>query len=187
MTKTFKKIDVEYSNDNKNVEKHTFKSLFDVTKWGNVTEYYNLEKKILDYCEKNDNCENHREKEEGTWFINIAGIRGNHGRAEMTKSDFFTFVTKVDVPEKAKGKYIFLSFKTKIEAKNCLSYIKTDFARFCLSILKQNHHLNRGELAAVPYLPHYNTPWTKDRLTNLFNITDAEWAFIEKVIPKYYD
>jgi len=189
MTKTFKKVVVEYSYDNKTVETHEFKSLFNVTKWGNVPEYYSLEKKVLTYCVGGKNCDDQKNPLSGEWFVNCAGIRGNHGLTEVTKSDFYTIVTRDDIPEKKTNpkKPTWFSFSTKESAQNFINYLKTDFARFCLSILKCNANNHRGELSGVPYLPHYDTPWTKEKLTKLFDITDKEWTFIEKVIPKYYD
>ena len=186
MSKTFKEIEVVYAMDGDKTETHTFKSLFDVTKWGNVPAYFSLEKKILDWCEKNDNVENHREKEEGKWFVNVAGIRGNHGNDVMFKDDFFTFVTRNDVASLDKGKHIFFSFKTKEEAEHFIAYLKTFFARFCLSILKNNANLHRGELASVPYLPSYKEAWTDEKLYAFFKVSKAEQTFIKKVIPAYY-
>ena len=194
-TKTFKKIDVEYSYDNKTIEKHTFKSLMDVTKWGNVPEYYSLEKKILDSCETK-NCydvigcvrgPDRMTSVKGKWYVNLAGIRGNVIADKMFTEDFYTLPTKELVAEKETTKHMWFAFQTKEEAQNMLGYLKSDFARLALSIFKTSANIHSGELASVPYLPSYSTSWTKARLTKLFNITDKEWAFIEKVIPKYYD
>lgn len=190
MGKTFKEIEVVYAMNGDKAETHTFKSLLDVTKWGNVPAYYSLEKKVLGYCETKDNVENHRDKEEGKWFVNIAGIRG-HETLDPKKSvadDFYTIVTRDLVPSTSTDKETWLSFKTKEEAENMIAYLKTPFARFCLSILKNNANLHRGELAGVPYLPSYKTAWTDEKIAKeIGGITKAEWAFISKVIPAYYD
>jgi len=186
-TQTFNQFEVEYSLDNKSSDKYTFKSLFDVNKWGNITEYYNLENKILNYCNDVKNANDARDND-GKWKIHISGIRGNVCPKNMLTSDFYTFIPKDrDITkEDASGHSMWFSFETKEEAKNMKEYLKSDFARFCLSIYKVNHHLNTGEFCSVPYLHSYDEPWTEDRITKLFKITDAEWAFIKKVIPKYY-
>ena len=192
MGKTFKEIEVVYDMNGEMPETHTFKSLFDVIKWGNVPEYYSLEKKVLVYCKTKDNMENHLDKEEGKWIVNVTGIRGHAGNLYGTKmfgDDFFTFVpsSRTIETEKTGGHSMFFSSKTATEATNFLAYLKTPFSRFCLSILKQNNHLNAGELAGVPYMPTYMHIWSDVQISEeLGGITEAEWAFINKVIPKYY-
>ena len=185
MSKTFKEIEVTYGYAPVAGETHTFKSLFDVTKWGNVAAYYSLEKKVLAWCEENDAVESHRDAGDGVWHVNIAGVRGNE--SHETDTLFYTIVTAGLVPSKEKDKNTRVSFKTKEEAEHFIAYLKTNFARFCLSILKGNGNLHRGELAAVPYLPSYKEAWTDERLYTFFKVTKAEQAFIKKVIPTYYD
>lgn len=186
---------VEYAQ---NGDKHTdtFTTLNDVTKWGKIEEYYSLEQKILSYCNDADNCEKHLGGVSGTYlkrniknnyYVNLAGIRGNHGDSEMFKTDFYTTVTRTDVPEETPNKHIWFAFETKSEAENMIRYLKSSFARVSLSIFKVSANIHRGELRSIPYFPSYAQEWTRERITKELGITAAEWAFIDKVIPPYYE
>jgi hypothetical protein len=189
MSKTFKEIEVTYAmNKDDAPEVHTFKSLFDVTKWGNIPAYYSLEKKMLAWCEANDDCHSQWRKEKkteqkGRWHVNVAKVRGNVSTHLMFDDDFYTFVPTDLVPEKEPRKFIQFTFDTKTEAENFIAYLKTDFARFCLSILKNNADLEAGEMFSVPYLPSYKEAWTDEKLYAFFEVSKAEQAFIKKVIP----
>jgi hypothetical protein len=191
---TYESFPVEYAT---NEEKHTdtFTSLFDITKWGKVSEYYSLEKKILDYCEKVGDCDDKLGGNEGcyknrivkgNYYLNIARIRGHVGKESMFKDDFYTIVTTDLEIESSIQKSMWMAFENKQEAENTLRYLKTNFARFALSILKANSDIDRGELKSVPYFSSYAEEWTKERITKELGITEKEWAFIDKVIPPYY-
>jgi hypothetical protein len=191
---TYESFPVEYAT---NEEKHTdtFTSLFDITKWGKVSEYYSLEKKILDYCEKVGDCDDKLGGNEGCYksrivegkyYLNISRIRGHVSKETMFKDDFYTMVTRVLKIEESKTKSMWMAFENKQEAENTLRYLKTNFARFALSILKTNSDIDRGELKSVPYFSSYAEEWTKERITKELGITEKEWAFIDKVIPPYY-
>ena len=83
------------------------------------------------------------------------------------------------------SKHLYYGFKSKNEAGNFISYLKSKFSRFSLSIYKINSQLCRGELESVPWLD-FTQEWTDEKLKEYFNITDKEWEFIESVIPDYY-
>lgn len=183
-TQTFKEFEVEYSLENNNSEKHVFKSLFDITKWGNVPEYYSIEKKVLEYCKKTDNSYNHASKKfNSEHFVGVAKVRGHVVADKMFHEDFYTFVPKNQITG---SPHVLFSFEKKEQQLNFLNYLQGYFARFCLSITKTKAHCVDIQWKCIPYLPSYDEPWTEDRITKLFKITDAEWAFIKKVIPKYY-
>jgi len=76
-------------------------------------------------------------------------------------------------------------FENSIQQDNFISYLKTKFARFCLALLKNNQHLDGKACALIPYLD-YSKRWTDDNLKEYFNLTDVEFDYIEKFIPKYY-
>jgi site-specific DNA-methyltransferase (adenine-specific) len=81
---------------------------------------------------------------------------------------------------------MFFSFQTESESNNFITYLKSNFARFCLSIYKNNSQLDRGELEIIPWLD-FTQEWTDEKLYREFDLTENEIKFIEKHIPKYYD
>lgn len=193
--KTYESFPVEYATDSTS-RTETFTSLFNITKWGKVAEYYSLEKKILEYCQRTGNCDDKLGGSEGSYsnrkvvgkyYVNLAGIRGHVSKETMYEDDFYTMPTRDLKIETSPDKKIWFAFETNFEAENMLKYLKTNFARFALSLLKSNVALYRGELSAVPYFTSYTEEWTKERITKELGITDAEWAFIDKVIPPYYN
>ena len=171
-----KKVDtlIEYDN------------IYQINKYSNLNEYISIKNKIKKISTQN-NLLNFKNKINGRYFINTAQIRGHVDlkNDSMLKDDFYTFVTKDLKVENEKKKHMFFSFKTKSEAENFLIYLKTNFSRFCLSILKSNSQLDRGELEIVPWLD-FSQEWTDDKLYKEFNLTEDEIKFIEKHIPKYY-
>jgi hypothetical protein len=76
-------------------------------------------------------------------------------------------------------------FDTKEEQINCFNYLKTKFARFCLSIYKINQHLDGGELGSVPYFD-FTKQWTNELCAKELNITDEELTYMINKIPNYY-
>jgi site-specific DNA-methyltransferase (adenine-specific) len=104
----------------------------------------------------------------------------------MVQDDFYTFVTKDLVVQNSKNKHMFFSFKSNKEASNFLRYLKTNFARFALSLFKNNSQLDRGELEIVPWLD-FTQEWTDEKLARHFELTKEEIDFINKHIPKYYE
>lgn len=190
MSKTFPEVTVDYHKTGTQV----FRSIFDVTKWGNIPEYYSLEKKILDWCNANDNCEDHLTSDtSGSWFINIPQIVTgklceSDAYADMYGPSQYAFFGKSNLVSTSHmgGYYKAFQFGRRTEADNMFTYLQTDFARFSLSVLKCNCNLHSGELRGVPYLPSYSEDWTDIKLNEFFGITEAEQAFIKKVIPKYY-
>ena len=80
---------------------------------------------------------------------------------------------------------MFFKFDFNEKALNFLNYIKTDFARFCLSVNKNNSQLECGEMSFIPWLD-FSKEWTDEKLYKYFDLTPEEIKFIEKNIPKYY-
>ena len=65
-------------------------------------------------------------------------------------------------------------------------YLKTRVVRFAVSLLKFGIHNENGEIRLVPIVP-FDRIWTDEMLKTRFEITDAEYDEICKVIPVYYD
>lgn len=70
---------------------------------------------------------------------------------------------------------------TKNECLNILSYIKTRFFRYLVSIKKKTQNGPRGVYQFVP-LQDFSKPWTDEELYKKYNLTDEEIAFIESMI-----
>lgn len=176
--------------NNINIE---YKDIYDINKYSNFDVYKRLQNKILSIS-KVDNLLNHVNKKYGDFFVNIPQIRGDVKNRDkiglgmdtpMVADSFTTIISGKFKVEKSPKQQPF-SFKTEIEANNFLSYIKTNFARFSMSILKNNQNQHRGELSIIPWLD-FSQEWTDERLYKEFDLTEEEIKFIEKNIPKYYE
>jgi hypothetical protein len=155
-------------------ENYILDDLSNLTKFGNSQHYKSLKNKILKY---EDNFLNHKNKICGSFFVNLGMMNGGKIGCPLTRSE------KVS---KNIYKSIYFSFKTETEAENCLSYLKTNFARFALMIYQNHQNIDTGELASVPYLD-FTQEWTDEKLHDNFNLTQDEVDFIKKHIPEYYD
>jgi hypothetical protein len=165
--------------------KITYSSINDINKFSNVNEY----KTILNKINNNYHLGLQYNKDNGNYFVNMSRIRGhvyeNNNETKMYKDDFYTTITKDAIVETEKTKQVYFSFKTEIEANNFLSYLKTNFSRFCLSICKNSSDLNRIDFTKIPYLD-FTQEWTDEKLYQEFNLTEEEINFINTHIPKYY-
>ena len=169
-----------------------YKSIYDINKFSDTDRYPTLKDKIKSLCLFS--VKNYiKTQGDKKYYVNLAQIRGHvkHteelGRGmdkEMVQDDFYTMVTK-DATVSLVKKQQAVGFDTEIEAQNFLKYVKTDFARFCLAIYKNNGNLHRGELGLIPFLP-FTKEWTDEQLYWDFNITKGDVELIEKYIPKYY-
>lgn len=72
-------------------------------------------------------------------------------------------------------------FRTKAEAVNFSSYLRTRFVRFLVSLRTNTQDLYSERFAFVPALP-MNREWTDEDLYKKYGITKDEIAFIEKTI-----
>ena len=187
---------ITYIDNNKNIKgidvidkinniKITYSSINDINKFSNVNEY----KTILNKINNNYHLGLQYNKDNGNYFVNMSRIRGhvyeNNNETKMYKDDFYTTITRDAVVEMEKTKQVYFSFKTNLEANNFLSYLKTNFSRFCLSICKNSSDLNRIDFTKIPYLD-FTQEWTDEKLYKEFNLTEEEINFINTHIPKYY-
>jgi predicted RNA methylase len=177
MNKIYDNIKIE---DEMSDKTYKIKSLKELNQYSYYDGYERLKNKILSYCGKNDNLYNHQNKTKNNWYINLNAIRGH------TVNTIGTFVPRDEKSEKMITKQIWFSFATKSEADNFISYLKTDFARFSLSIYKTGLHLRTGELKSVSWLD-FTKKYTDADLYKMFNITKDEIKFIESIISKYYE
>ena len=68
-----------------------------------------------------------------------------------------------------------------VEAKNLVTYIKTRFFRFMMSLVKNNQNISKASYSFVP-LQDFSEPWTDEKLYKKYGLTDEEIAFIESMI-----
>lgn len=71
--------------------------------------------------------------------------------------------------------------KDQEEAKNLVSYIKTRFFRFMMSLVKNTQNISKASYQFVP-LQDFSEPWTDEKLYKKYGLTDEEIAFIESMI-----
>ena len=78
--------------------------------------------------------------------------------------------------------YLYIGpLKTKLEAENVISYIKTKFFRFLVMLKKNTQDAMRGVYQFVP-LQDFSESWTDEKLYRKYNLTEEEIAFIESMI-----
>ena len=70
---------------------------------------------------------------------------------------------------------------SELECRNIISYIKTRFFRYLVSIKKKTQNGPRGVYQFVP-LQDFSKPWTDEELYAKYGLTEEEIAFIESMI-----
>ena len=70
---------------------------------------------------------------------------------------------------------------TKQECINIISYIKTSFFRYLVSIKKKTQNGPRGVYQFVP-VQDFSKPWTDEELYQKYGLDEKEIAFIESMI-----
>ena len=147
---------------------------------------------------------------ENWWCIKIPKIRGNVNRNKNEKQspDFYTLISNnEEFIKKNKGQYkklketpnkrgnlefLYFAFNTEQELNNFIRYIKTDFARTCLMIVKKGANLHRGEMRYVPWFDFSDEHFSKssgeidDWLFKKYNISDEIRKHIGEILPDYY-
>ena len=70
---------------------------------------------------------------------------------------------------------------SRIEAENLVSYVKTRFFRFMMSLVKNTQNISKASYTFVP-LQDFSHPWTDEMLYRKYNLSSDEIAFIESMI-----
>lgn len=70
---------------------------------------------------------------------------------------------------------------SRTEAENLVSYIKTRFFRFMMSLVKNTQNISKASYTFVP-LQDFSHPWTDEMLYRKYNLSSDEIAFIESMI-----
>lgn len=138
-----------------------------------------IRNKLYDYINQNGSLEDIAHKgEHNDNIFRLQLIRGN-----VDTPSEITFIS-----DNAEYWYMGGRFGLKIEEQqmgNVVSYLTSYVARYALSLLKFNLHLDNGELKSVP-LVDFDQTWDDAKLCELFGLTDAEFAEIKRVIPAYH-
>lgn len=147
--------------------------IFKIDKYGWYKNYKILKEKIEKFYSNNNFSKNNN------LSLGIANIRGH-----VASNDFNTIVQK-DYDKHINHIYDFgWEFKTENETENCYNYLKTKFARFCLSIYKLNS-TNGYFLNKLPWFD-FSKSWTDQECAAELGITNEELLFMIQQIPNYY-
>lgn len=73
------------------------------------------------------------------------------------------------------------AFETQAEAENLITYMKTCFFRYLMSVFMVSHHLTKDSYRLVP-LQDFSHPWTDEMLYEKYHLDEKEIAFIESMI-----
>lgn len=176
-----------------------------ITKYGGdklILEF----KTIIDNLVKNDNLLKHclfidhrSPKLEEQWindsktdkyFIPLPFIRGN--AADKDQLTMYTCFDKNVVPKQGKRTIGYINFNTEYECQNCINYLKTDFSRMCLWLLKNDFNLSYN-MKLIPWQDFSQDIFSKspreidDYLFKKYNISDEIRKHIEEILPDYYN
>lgn len=186
-------INIKYFED-----KFQASSVDDITVFGSKWFYIkNIYNKMLNICKK-DNIHNHRIKSGNfNYYAQIAGVRGSvsspHSQTnKLISDDFYTMITKTSKENKeltknidSAGKITY-GFNTELERNNFIDYLKTDFARICLSFLKVNGNNHRGELKLISWLD-FTQHWDDEKLFKYFDVDVETQNYIKSFLPDFYN
>jgi hypothetical protein len=185
-------IGVDYFGD-----KYTVDSIYRITKYGKdwdtyVSSFYG---KVKSFIKDNSSVWDHNKKvlTSDKEYCQLAGIRGNVSKdpQKVCGDDFYTLVMQNSETNKGvrkvseKDKMPVFEFNSVLERDNFISYLKTDFARFCLAFYKVNQHTDRGEMEIIPWID-FTQEWDDEKLFNHFDINKETQDYIRKFLPDYY-
>ena len=174
--------------------------------------------KIIEPLYENDNLVNHiknYEKKEysddNDWCIKISRIRGHKGKGQGKEDpDFYTIISNnekflysdtigqyknmINTKGLQSGFRFYISFNNKIELNNFVNYIKSDFARASLYLLKTSPNVISGRICRrISWFDFSDEHFSKspkeidDWLFKKYNISDEIRKHIEEILPDYYN
>ncbi len=181
--------DVDIFND-----KFTSDNISNITKFG--SQYGMMVKPFISKIYGVETLETTFSKDK-EYKIQLATIRGHvnltANSGEIVKDDFYTMIMKN--PNDNKGmrneikrnddNRLIFSFDTELEQEHFLSYMQTDFARFCLAINKVHSNQRAGCLNGIPYLD-FTQEWNDEKLYEFFNIDEETQTYITNFLPDYH-
>lgn len=164
-----------------------FKNFKDINLHSSDETFLTLRNKLIDAA-KTSNFFSNNKLQEGDFGVTISKIRGSLCRESYFKDDFYTLIPRAaKVVNRENGNDFTFWCETERQAENMLNFLKTDFARFCLSLYKVTNNIKSGSIhKAIPTVD-FNETWTDSKLYKHFDITKEEQVYISEVIPPYYD
>ena len=185
-------IQVNFFNDSFEIE-----NIFDISKYG--VKWHDLVKTFFDSMKQhisiNDNKIDSENPPLNKLFVQLARIRGHvnlsakSDSSKIAQDDFYTMIMKSSEDNKGIRKTNqnppTFAFDTETEQNNFIEYLKTDFARFCLSIYKNGVSLVGGELGLIPWLD-FTEEWNDDKLFAKFDVSQELQDYIRDFLPDYY-
>lgn len=186
------------------------KNIEDISIFGYSPVFNNMKRRIKSICDSNgslkeiatvlgfsgDQSSKMFLKNPDSFFVETTHIGGSSKKGESVKNNdplhennFFVLLKKNNLNFKRESQPLFriwFEFETEIEAKNFITYCKTNFFRACISFTKTNQNIAQNELSFIPKLD-FKQEWTDKKLYAHFNINEEEQKFIKEVIPPYYD
>lgn len=119
----------------------------------------------------------------GKWKVIVSKASAQGGRAD--KGGKRKVLPKAEIlgPNSActESYLLFSCFNNEEEAKNALSYIKTLFFRFLLSLKVITQNITKDSFSFVP-IQDFTKPWTDEELYAKYHLSDEEIQFIESMI-----
>jgi len=190
-------------NDKCNGQEYEVKSINDITKFGKDWEF--IVKPFMDkikiFVKENSHIWEHNIKEINNgkfYYCQLAAIMGNHvDNYQTTKieaDNFYTLLMKDSNKNKGirqpklhgTGSVVpTFKFNTEQERNNFICYLKTNFTRFCLSLLKHAQTIYAGELKLIPWMD-FTQKWDDEKLYKFFDINKETINYIENYLPDYY-
>ena len=198
-TNSIEDIDVQFFE-----QKFTANSVNDITKFGK--DWFILVKPLFKVIEKyvvsHGSVWDHnvRQLTDGKHYCQLSAMMGtavdSHDmkyRGKMVKDDFYSLTRTTSSNKGADPRKLnkpgnpvpTFEFSSDIEVDNFLCYLNTDFARFCLSLLKNNLNVSVGEMELIPWLD-FTQAWDDEKLFAHFDIDQATQNYIRSFLPDYY-
>ena len=116
----------------------------------------------------------------------ISGDGRSMDKTKMCKDDFFTFFYDgSDLDGKKLGAPCVI-LSNQDEVTNMRSYLRTKFARFCLSISKVTVDLYINRYLQNVVVPPLDREWDDQSVYDYFGITEDERKYIDSFIPNFY-
>ena len=198
-------IDLKYKGDVKvSLFDEFFETdnIYDVTKFG--TKWFSLVKdfanKLASYCELHSSVDDHSIDVQGipngTNFLNgefycqSADIIGTPSSENKSLGTGCFYTILLQNPQNNSGirkNTIKNSFKFACEnhRKYFLLYCQSDFARFCIALLKNNTTFKAGEMALLPWLD-FSEEWGDEKLFEKFEVSQELQNYIREFLPDFH-
>ena len=202
-----------YSNDKYlNEFNNIVKPLYTKDNLWNYIKRVPEEKWTGEYKEKHKTKRDEYNEDENNWCIRFAHFVGDSSDNGKKIDDWYAlFYNRPNVTDNMFGQYknmitktikyrgynkqfmeYYCSFNTKQEGLNFINYIKTDFVRSCLYLIKNSINILRGEMSYIPWFDFSDEHFSKslreidDWLFKKYNISDEIRKHIEEILPDYY-